>query len=282
MTVSGGGRRRALADALKRLRLSSGLSGEQLAAALGVAQSTVSRIENGRQRVSVAQVHQWCVATNAPPDRLAELLTLAEDVLVGPTSWAAASETGSEDLQPETAAAEQAAGTVCVYQPAGLPGLVQTAAYARRIFESDGPIQDLATRVMHRMERQAVLYDEAKRFRFLIPEAVLRWPFGPAAEQLEQIDRVRTVVDRPNVELGILPLEPNPVWRLQGFVLFDDVPPEVGEPFVTLETLTRPVDITAPDQLERYRRAFGRLAEQAVYGDHARNLLGQIARTYRR
>jgi transcriptional regulator with XRE-family HTH domain len=274
-------RHSGLAEGLKRLRVASGLTGDQLGAELDLSQSTISRIENGRQRVSVPQVHRWCVATGASEQRLAEMLVLAEDALVGPRSWEEVTETGSTNLQAETADIEASAALVCVYQPAGLPGLVQTPAYARRIFESDGPVPDVAERVMGRMERQRVLYDESKRLRFLIPEAVLRWPFGPPDEQVEQLDRLRTVLDRPNVDLGLLPMAPNPTWRLAGFVIYDQIPEGTGEPFVHLETLTRPVDIVEADQVDRYRRAFARLAEHAVHGKQARSLLGRITRSFK-
>ena len=82
---------------------------------------------------------------------------------------------------------------------------------------------------MGRMERQQVLYDAAKRFRFVVPEAVLRWPHGPPGdpavldEHREQLARVDWAIGRPNVEVGILPLAPVAAWRTAGFVIFDDV-----------------------------------------------------------
>jgi hypothetical protein len=80
---------------------------------------------------------------------------------------------------------------------------------------------------MGRIERQRVLYDESKRFRFVIPEAVLRWPYGPPDdpavldEQREQLARIEWAIGRPNIVMGILPLAPTAVWRTSGFVIFD-------------------------------------------------------------
>ena len=110
---------------------------------------------------------------------------------------------------------------------------------------------------MGRIDRQRVLYDESKRFRFVIPEAVLRWPYGPPDdpavldEHREQLARVEWATGRPNVEVGILPLAPVAVWRTAGFVIFDEV--EDGEPQVHLEWLTRPYNIFEPDQVEMCR-----------------------------
>lgn len=266
---------RRLAEELKRLRVAAGLTGRQLAPQIGVEQSTISRIEHGLQRVSVRQVALWGKATSATDERIAELLALAEDILVGPRSWRDASETGSTDLQPEIADLEARTGTLSIYQPAALPGLLQTAAYARRLFSSgpEGVFPDIAERVVHRLERQRILYDDSKQFRFVIPEAVLRWPYGPPDdpavldEHREQLARVEMVMGRPNVEIGILLLRPTAPWRLAGFDIYDDI--KDGEPLVHLEWLTRPYNISEPDQVEMCRQAFGNLLSASVTGEEA-------------
>jgi uncharacterized protein DUF5753 len=144
-------------------------------------QSNVSRIKRAEQRVSLTQVVAWAKAKEAPEERQAAVLALAEDMLTGPTSWEATSGTGSTDFAGETAELESRTGLLSNYQPAAIPGLLQTTAYARRLLASgpEGVPPDLAERVMGRIDRQGILYDESKRFRFVIPEAVLRWPYGP-------------------------------------------------------------------------------------------------------
>jgi len=279
------GQQRRLAGELKRLRLASGLTGRQIAERLGVTQPNVSRIESGQQRISLTQVSLWCKATSAPPEREAELLELAGDILIGPRSWSA--EAGGTDLQLELADLEARTGLRSEFEPAVLPGLFQTAAYAARVLSSgpDGPPADLAQRVMNRMTRQHILYDEAKLFRFVIPEVVLRWPFGPADdpavahEHAEQLARVEAVMERPNVEVGILPLAPSPVWRLAGFSLYDEVAD--GKPMVHVEWLTRPYNIIETEQVEMCRRMFGILLDSSLREDGARALIAAAAASVR-
>lgn len=284
MSAFGAGpQRRRLAEELKRLRIASGLTGRQLAPLTGIEQSSISRIERGQQRVSVQQVALWCKATGASDEKQAELLALAEDILVGPRSWREASETGSEDLQPELADLEARTGLLSIYTPAAFPGLLQTAAYARRLFSSgpEGVLPDTAERVVHRLERQRILYDEGKRFAFVIPEAVLRWPYGPPddpvvpGEHREQLARIEAVMDRPNVTVGILPLRATAPWRLAGFDIYDEVAD--GEPVVHLEWLTRPYDVTDPDQVEMCRVAFANLMSASVAGGQALELIRAAA-----
>jgi transcriptional regulator with XRE-family HTH domain len=276
--------RRRLGGELRRLRKLADLSGRDLGAQIGVDQSTVSRIERGDQKtVKVAVLVGWCKATDAPDDQQAAILALAESILTGPTSWEAASENGSTDFAAEVADLEARTGLLSNYQPAAVPGLLQTPAYARRLLSSgpSGPPSDLASRVLGRIERQQVLYDAAKRFRFVIPEAVLRWPYGPPDdpavydEHREQLAMIERAMARPNVGVGILPLAPVAPWRTAGFVIFDEV--KGDEPQVHLEWLTRPYNISEPDQVEMCRQAFANLLGASVTGGAARTLIATAA-----
>ena len=106
-------------------------------------------------------------------------------------AWEAASETGSTDFGREMADLEARTGLLSNYQPAAIPGLLQTPAYARRLLSSGprGVPADLADRVMSRIERQRVLYGEGKRFRFVIPEGVLTRPHN--VSEPEQVEMYR-------------------------------------------------------------------------------------------
>jgi transcriptional regulator with XRE-family HTH domain len=271
---------RRLAAELKRLRVRAGITGRELARRMQAAQSTVSKVETGEQkRVSADLIVRWAKATDAPDERLTELLGLNEQIQLGPESWEAASETGSTDFGRETADLESKARLMSNYRPAAMPGLLQTPAYARRLLSSGpaGEPPDIATRVMNRVERQRLLYDEAKTFRFVIPEAVLRWPYGPPDdpavldEQREQLARVDWAAQRPNIVVAILPLTPVAVWRSAGFVIFDEV--EGRDPQVHVEWLTRPYNVTEPDQVEMCRQAFANLLGASVTGNEGRRLI---------
>jgi transcriptional regulator with XRE-family HTH domain len=272
--------RERLGRALHRLRASAGLSQPQLAAKLGWSQAKVSRAEGGKQRIKVPEVDMWCRATDASDQRRQELLKLAEEALLGPASWDEAR--GDVVLQRTTAEMEVKAGLLSVYQPAIIPGLLQTATYARRVFSAGpaGELPDVAERVIGRLERQRILYDESKELRFVVPETVLRWPFGPPAEQVEQMERLGEVMRRPNVDVRILPMARTSVWRTSGFVIFDRLGDQ--DPFVHLELLTRPINIDEPDQVATFERVFANLREASVAGEDARTLLGHVIDDMRR
>lgn len=273
------GRRKELGRALNRLRVASGLSQPRLAERTGLSQPKLSRIESGKQRIRVPEVDAWCEATGADEATRKELLALAERALVGPTSWDEAGE--DAELQLSTVEMEAKASTISVYQPAIIPGLLQTAAYARRVFSAgpDGEPPNVAERVVGRLERQRILYDDSKQLRFVIPEAVLRWPFDDTEEQIEQLERLREVASRPNVDLRVAPLAGTSVWRTGGFVLFDDLADM--EPIVHLELLTRPLTIEEREQVDFYRQVFNGLAGASAKGDRALGLIQRAIESLR-
>jgi transcriptional regulator with XRE-family HTH domain len=267
--------RKRLGRALAGLRGASGHSQPQFAEVLGWSQSKVSRSESGDRKVAIPEVDTWCRAAGVSNDERQELLKLAEEALFGPTSW---DEAGTlDEIQLSMVEAEHNAGRISVFQPVILPGLLQTIAYGRRIFETDpdGVPADAASKLLGRMDRQRILYDDSKRFRFVLTEAALRWPMGPPAEHIEQLDRVAEVMIRPNIELGILPMRPPAVWKTNGFVLFEDNAD--GSPaFAHLEVPTRPVNDAEPAGVKFYRDVIKIQLEASVRGDAARAMLAKI------
>ena len=83
------------------------------------------------------------------------------------------------------------------FEPAVVPGLLQTAAYAEAVLGSvvklRGIPADVAEGVRARLERQATLYNQEKRFRFLMTEAALRYLVCPPVVLRGQLDRLLAV-----------------------------------------------------------------------------------------
>jgi transcriptional regulator with XRE-family HTH domain len=270
--------RRRLAQALKRLRVAADLSTYELAERLGLSQSRVSRVENARSPARVAEVERWATATGASAEQREELTEWAAEGLTAATPWETAALDDLSKLQEDVQVLEATAGSIKVYQPLLIPGLLQTPQYAKQVFTT-GPAfsdQDVAERVAARMNRQAILYDENKRFAFVVPEAALRWRFGPRDMLLGQLDRLSVVATLPNVELGIIPQAGEaPVWRSHGFVIFDDRGEE--ESFVHVELLGTWLTISDDDKVNLYKQAFDRLRSVTVSGEDALALLRAVA-----
>lgn len=266
--------RRQLVAELKRLREARGLSGQRLGDQLGWSQSKVTKIENGRTRPSVADVEAWTAATGAPAATRAELVALAETTATETRAWAPRHGTlAARNL--EIGQAEQETTHLQNFQPAVFPGLLQTADYARRVLallDMSGE-RDLAAAVAVRMERQTVVYDQGKRFEFLLTEGALRWRPGPAGLMLAQLDRLLSVATLPNVTVGVLPHRQEQVaLHTNGFTIFD-VP---DDPFVLVETLTQELYLREDRDLMTYRQAFSRMRDTAMVGADAITMIRNV------
>lgn len=268
---------RRLGLALRGLRLDAGLTGQQLAERTGLSQSTVSRIELGQTMPSMADIAAWGQAASVTAGQLAEIRALAEVAAVETISWRRAARRGLPSLQRDVQDLEATAATLLNFQPVIVPGLLQTAGYARQVVLSGYPggRPDIGAAVASRMERQAILYDDTKHFEFVIAEAALRWRIGPPPMILAQLDRIASLATLPNVVIGIIPqVAQVAAWHIHGFAILDDT--EDGSAIVRVETLTTGLSISEPEAVERYHQAFALLREAAATGDQARHLIADL------
>jgi transcriptional regulator with XRE-family HTH domain len=267
--------RKHLAAELKRVREGAGLTTREMAAAMGVSQTKVVHMESGQRGAQPADVAAWARAAGLAPEEAGRLSTRARQLQTDVTNWRQAMKeagrSGMADIQREWLVLEQLAPVQREYQAVLMPGLLQTAEYARQVFaaEEEGG-QDLVSAVAVRMERQARLYNSSKRFEFVIHEAALRWRVGPVDGHLAQLDRIRQMGTLSNVYLGIIPLDVEaPIWRYHPFVILDGPADYEGPVEVFVELLGQNVVISDPVAVERYRRAFRQLQAVAVTGSEA-------------
>jgi transcriptional regulator with XRE-family HTH domain len=172
--------REQLGNRLRQLRQGAGLSGDALANRTGWSQAKVSRIERGKTLPSRQDIDLWVAHTGASRQVGAELLELLETTVTSATAWRTLHRLGLRHRQVEIAERERQASAIHVFQPTMVPGLLQTAEYAKRVMEQGNPSaqQDIAEAVEARLERQRILYDESRQFEFLITEGALRWRPG--------------------------------------------------------------------------------------------------------
>jgi transcriptional regulator with XRE-family HTH domain len=247
------------------------MSATELGRSLGWTQTRVSRAENGGRRVSVTEAVAWAEATSAPADLLAEVTELAELAVQDVRSWWNVHAEGMAARQLEIAALEAGAEVIRNTQHV-IPGILQTAEYARHALElaNVSGQTDIATAVANRMRRQEALYDPARRWEYVLPEAALRARLSSdSVVTLAQADRLLSLDTLPNISIAILPFStPWPVWPAP-FVLYE-IP---REPLVVIEYLTGEVTIGEERQVAMYREAFTRLREAAITGEQAHQLI---------
>lgn len=265
----------SLAERLFRMRKAAGLTGEQLAEVLGWGEKTgrtkVSKIENAKQVPGPEDVQAWAQAVGHP-EQAAELLELLADVQTVHTRWRRRLRGGHvailEDIDRRTREAKRIRNAEVVL----IPGLLQTAGYARSIITSISAAygtRDIDAAVQARMNRQAVLYDQSKVFEFVITEAALRLLPCPPQVMAGQFDRLMSM-DLPNVTLGIIPFGAElQVMPFNSFLLLDDN--------LTVETWGGKDDEPAGDESAVHQHIFDLLIAEAVTGEDARQLIAAAA-----
>lgn len=276
--------RQALADELRRLRVMAGLTTREMAKALGVSQAKISQLEGTHRGAPPDDVIKWALTVGLSASEAKalgeEALRVAADVSDWRKTMRALGSSGMAGIQREWAAMEAAAPILREHQALIVPGLLQTAEYARRTFaiEDEDNNQDIAAAASARVERQSALYDTSKRFEFIVSEAALRWRIGPPESQAAQLDRIRQIMTLPSVYLGILPVDIEaPIWRYHPFVMLDTPEGQEGPAEVFVELLGQNARLDRPDVVERYRRVFRQLQQAAVTGADALALLDRLA-----
>ena len=251
--------REQLAASLRALRQRAGLTGEQLAGQTGLSQPKVSRIETARSLPNLDEVRAWARAASASEEELGELAALLEQLATSATSWRILHRLGLAGKQQEIQELEQQARRITTFQPVMVPGLLQTADYARRVIETAYQPGDVGRAVAGRLERQSILYDQTKRFDFLITEGALRWrPRG--VDMRPQLDRLISVAGLPNVTLMVIPLGEAPIPYLHPFVMWEL---EEGT-IVSVETYSAELWVREAADVARYQEVWERASESAV------------------
>lgn len=69
-----------------------------------------------------------------------------------------------------------------------------------------GPARDIERVLRGRMERQAILDDDSRRFVFLMTEQAVRWRSADDDVMAEQLMHLAEVAKKPAVEIAIIPL----------------------------------------------------------------------------
>ncbi|WP_093776425.1 helix-turn-helix transcriptional regulator [Streptomyces sp. yr375] len=268
-------RMKALGVRLRGLRAEAGLTGAVLAQRAGVGQPTVSKVENGRMVPSLDVLRRLTLALDLDEPTTHEVRDLLAAVEAAPDT----DETNSDDA-PAGATLDDAvrsARLVRSFQCVVLPAMLQSAEYARHVFESAPNLtpEGIGRAVAARVERQSLLYEPGRESVFVLTEAVLRtWPGNPSL-MLAQFDRLLAVESLSTVRLGVIPWRRAvPVMPRHGFTLCDRRA-VVVETFRGERVLDDSAEVTA------YEETFARFEEAAIFGIEARELLLRVMQEFR-
>jgi transcriptional regulator with XRE-family HTH domain len=186
-----------LRSELVRLRKESELTQEQVAADLEWSPSKLIRVEGGRSSITKvdldALLTRYGVRSESTRERLQALNRGARE-----RGWW---ERYRDEVSPNYltyVGFEAGAAFIRQSQPLFVPGLLQTAEYAKAITEHSVDAARLAAVVGLRLQRQAELAQRDPRPRqyYVIDEAVIRRHVGISRDRAIMPDQLRSIADR--------------------------------------------------------------------------------------
>ncbi len=218
-------------------------------------------------------VRSWTRATNSEGETEALLASL-HTLEVQHAEWRRILRTGLRPRQNELAELDQKTRLFRAFEATVVPGLLQTAEYARARFAEGIRVfklpNDINEAVQGRIRRQEVLYRPDKRFHFVLTEAAVRFRLCSPEVMLGQLDRLISFSALPNVRLGIIGFETQYAtspWH--GFWLYDN-------DRVLVETFSAALNLSQPQEIELYSTVFDQLAAVASYGRAARAIITHV------
>jgi transcriptional regulator with XRE-family HTH domain len=265
-------RGRWLGVRLRQHRSAAGLKGAQVAERMTRSPATLSRWESGDLLPRPADVHYMLELYGVRGEERDVLVRHAEE----------AQRSGALEVDVSVALAdhvwlENRAWKVETFQNSVLPGLLQTADYAREVLVAWNPAATadrIERAIAARAARQRRLTeDEPLQLVAILDEAVLRRPIGGPDMMRQQFAHLVEQAALPNVEIRVLPFAAGAHASLSG--PFDIVGFHDEQDLVYLETRGGSMYL---DRLEPFAEAFRRLEAVALSQKQSRAMIAALAK----
>jgi transcriptional regulator with XRE-family HTH domain len=274
-------RRRRLGAALRALRNEAGLSLDQAAKSMGWIAPKLSKIENAVQGIKPGDLAELLgVYGVTDADTRATLDVLRRDSTK--RGWWQAYSAVVKPTYADYISLETDADQICTWTPLLVPGLLQTAAYARETItgmtttRTPDEVNALAE---VRMARQSVLTrprpEAPLEFWAIVHEAALHLRSAVRPDTMrDQLRKVLDVTELPNVTVQIMPLDSTAHPGLEGgFTLTRFTNPL---PTVVLLENAGTATYVEGEETAPFERAYERIRANALPVDDSRVLIATL------
>ncbi|MCX2733081.1 helix-turn-helix transcriptional regulator [Saccharopolyspora sp. NFXS83] len=263
-------RQMGLGADLRKAREQCRMSTRSVAERIGVSHTSVARTELGTRVPEPEEVIALCAVygiTGRRRDQMVEQV----DGTDASTAWLA---TGPATAQQITSlvALETKASEIIDVSLGLVPGLLQTAEYARAVIGAGGDAEWLLST---RLARQALLTrPEAPLVRFLIDEFALRRVIGDSTVMRHQLDHLIRMQERSQVRIQVVPRYAGVHAGLDGAFVVLTFPER--EPHVYVEARRVGLFLTRPQDVEPFIEGVEDLEVKALCEARSAELIGQI------
>ena len=272
-------RRRELGALLRALRNERGFTVDQVAERLLCSPSKVSRMETGHRGATARDVRDLCdfYGVDDPAERARIARLAAEGKQQG---WWQSYEL---DYFAMYVGLEQDATAIRSFKSTTVPGLLQTAGYARAMHESGVPEfspERIDQLIQVRLTRQQSLTkDPPLQLWAVLDEPVLHRLVGGYHVMRDQLQRIVEAAQSPNVTIQIIPFSAgaHPAMESSFDILEFGT---VTRSLVYVEGLAGNMYLERPEDLQRYKQVFERLRNRALSPQESIELMAEMATRY--
>ncbi len=283
--------RRSIGVEVRRLREAAGVTVDGAAKYAEMSRQTLWKIELGHPRVRVRNkdLEVLCNLYSATDETRAGLLHLADITRV--KGWYSS----FADLLPSGfdmyVGLEEHASTVSTYEMMLVPGLLQTADYARVMISTvtERDPDEIERRVMMRMRRQQILTRSNPRptcLEVVLNEAVLHRQIGSASVMSAQLQHINTLAQLPTVSVQVLPFTTSTRTDiLAGPFVVLQFPPKAGPAIAYVDGFIEAHGASYYDkreEIERYEAAFDDIRKAALDEQLSREFIARQAKEFDR
>jgi transcriptional regulator with XRE-family HTH domain len=268
-------RGRRLTREVKRLREESGLSPDEAAQGLDFSKSKLYRIENGKSRIDHDDLEDMLDLYDVRSPARDALIALGRDSRRRGW-WTTYKDvfTGSYvGLESEAASIQVATHIV--------PGLFQTADYARAVITETRPTLDAGEaerRVTARVARQEAILRRASPpdIHVVLDEGALHRKVGGADVMRQQLAGLAKASTQPGVTLQVLPFSAGASAALEGDFVILAFPDPEDAPVAYAEGLFGDLYLESKEELDRYSLAWTHLLAKALGPAESRAMISEL------
>lgn len=271
---------RRLMRELKRLREAAGMSPDEAALRLDFSKSKLYRIENGRSRVDADDLEDMLDLYDVrSPDRDA-LIQLGRDSRR--RGWW----TSYKDVFTGSYVGLESEASKIQVNSHIVPGILQTADYARAVITATGPWLDgaeIERRVVARAARQHAILDRDNppRIHVVLDEAALRREVTAPETTRWQLAALAEASTRPNITIQVLPFTAGAFAGIEGDFVILAFPDPDDPPVAYAEGLFGDLYLESKEELDRYNLVWTYLIDKALGSAESVAMLADLAQENR-
>lgn len=264
-----------LGSQLRMLREVKGITREEAGYAIRASGSKISRMELGRVSFKERDVTDLLKLYGVDEDETATLVALA--VQANSPGWWHKYGDVLPDWFQVYVGLEEAASLIRLYEVQFVPGLLQTADYARAVVRLGQPgaaPEEIERRISLRMGRQELLTKPGgPRLWAIVDEAALRRPIGGKEVMRAQLEQLILATEEPQVTLQVMPFRSGGHAAEAGaFTIMRFPEPDLPD-VVYLEQLTSALYLDKRDDVEKYTEVMERLSVESESPERSVDIL---------